>query len=148
MVDCSPLFRTGVEAGLADCRADGMDPMVFESIRTQETQDVYYARGRTVIPPKSPVTWAKYAMDAWHFYGLAVDIVSTKYLWNPPEGEAWFVRMANHMLNHGLEWGGHWKRRDTPHIQWGKCAPSPSQLSKDAYHRGGRSAVWTLVKAA
>ena len=52
----APKFRIAVQAAVAECRAAGLDAWVFEAYRSQELQALYYARGRTVIPPPRTVT--------------------------------------------------------------------------------------------
>ena len=170
--DClAPRFRYAVELSLQECEADGLDAMLWETCRSQELQELYWHRGRppTLEFPR-PVTWQRNAMKAWHFYGLAVDVISREHGWfNLTKaltfgltGEAleavrqarerqkleWFSRVAAIFVKHGCDWGGNWIKQDLPHMQFGRCRPSPSQLSIDAYHRGGREAVWKLVKAA
>lgn len=142
----APKFRQAVLAGLVDCHAAGLDAYVFEAHRSQELQSLYYARGRTVIPPARTVTNVQNAQYGWHFFGLAVDVISMSKHWGaPPE---WFVSVSNIFKAHGCKWGGDWKRRDTPHVQWGLCRPTPSDLSRQAFARGGNPAVWALVQAA
>ena len=171
-LDClAPKMRLAVEAGLDECRAVGLDPIVWESCRSQALQEFYYQRGR---PPTRefprPVTWARDAMRVWHFYGLAVDVISQEHHWfaltealthgltggaldavkraRERQRDLWFSSVAEIMQKHGLDWGGHWQRQDTPHFQFGTLRPSPSQLSIDAFTRGGKHAVWELVRAA
>jgi peptidoglycan L-alanyl-D-glutamate endopeptidase CwlK len=171
-VDClAPLFRAAVEKGLDECRSIGLDPIVWESCRSQALQEFYYTRGR---PPTAeyprPVTWQRDAMKAWHFYGLAVDVISQEHHWfavtealaHGLTGEAlqaltdararqaniWFGAVAEIFKKHGCSWGGDWIKQDKPHFQWGRCRPSPSQLSIDGFTRGGKREVWRLVRAA
>jgi len=47
----APRFREAVEAALAECHANGLDARIWEGYRSNALQAVYYARGRTVIPP-------------------------------------------------------------------------------------------------
>lgn len=167
----APLFRLAVDASLAACRAVGLDAMVWETCRTQALQEFYYTRGRPPTPEyPAPVTWQRDAMKAWHFYGLAVDVISEEHHWfaltpdlthgltggalaavaaaRRRQRDEWFSAVARIFVAHGCAWGGEWVKRDTPHFQWGRCRPTPSQLSIDAYRRGGQRAVWQLVRAA
>lgn len=171
-LDClAPRMRGAVESALLECRASGLDVMVWESCRSQELQELYYKRGRPPTPEyPSPVTWQRNAMRAWHFYGLAVDVISEENRWfaltrdmthgltgdaleavrraRHQQAAEWFARVATIFIRYGCDWGGHWVRQDPPHMQWGHCRPSPSQLSIDAFVRGGKPAVWELVRAA
>src|SRR4051812_24079587 len=90
----APKFRQAVEAAIADCNSQGMEAMVYEGYRSQELQKLYYARGRTIIPPTRTVTNAPTNLYSWHGYGLAVDVVHQRLFWNPPEGELWFKKVA------------------------------------------------------
>jgi peptidoglycan L-alanyl-D-glutamate endopeptidase CwlK len=144
----APAFRAAVEAALKDCYDAELDAMVYEAYRSQETQAIYYARGRTVIPPNHTVTNAPTNLHSWHGFGLAVDIVHTTKYWKPPGGEAWFKRVARIFKQHGCSWGGDWTHPDTPHMQWGKCKPSPSDLARQTLATGGLTAVWALVQAS
>ena len=46
-----------------------------------------------------------------------------------------------------LDWGGDWKKPDTPHFQWGACKPSPSDQARALLASGGMVAVWKAVGA-
>jgi hypothetical protein len=144
----APRFREAVEAALAECHANGLDARVWEGYRSTALQAVYYARGRTVIPPKSTVTNARTSLFSWHGYGLAVDVVSTKDFWEPPEGEAWFRKVAEIFKRHNCNWGGDWTHPDTPHFQWHRCKPSPSDRARMLIANEGLQAVWREVGAA
>ena len=52
----APKFAQAVIAAIAECQKAGLDAKVYEGYRSQELQALYYARGRTVIPPTRPVT--------------------------------------------------------------------------------------------
>jgi len=142
-------MRDRVEAALEECRALGgglEEAYVFEAYRSQELQGVYYARGRTVIPPEKPVTWAPDNLHSWHGYGLAVDVIHRRLWWGA--GDAWFARVAEVFKRHGLRWGGDWVKRDLPHFQWGQCKASPSDEARRLVKEQGVEAVWRAVGAA
>jgi peptidoglycan L-alanyl-D-glutamate endopeptidase CwlK len=143
----APKFREAVEAALEDCKKAGFDAFVFEAYRSNELQELYYQRGRTVIPPNHTVTNAKTNLYSWHGYGLAVDVVSESKLWDPPGGEQWFAKIAEIFKAHACSWGGDWTKPDTPHFQWGRCKPSPSELARLIMSQDGREAVWDAVGA-
>ncbi len=71
----APKFAAAVMQALNECRAAGLDAIVYEAMRSQELQALYYARGRTIIPPHKTVTNAPSNLFSWHGYGLAVDVV-------------------------------------------------------------------------
>ncbi|MDB5988311.1 MAG: hypothetical protein JWR16_3364 [Nevskia sp.] len=141
----APRFRAAVESGLAACTAAGLDAKVYEGFRSEELQALYYARGRSVIPPATPVTNAQSSLYSWHGYGLAVDVISQSKAWDMPE--AWFGQVAEIFKQYGCAWGGDWKQRDLPHFQWGRCKPSPSDLAREIIAAQGATAVWQAVGA-
>jgi len=142
----APRFRDAVEKALAECNAVGLDAIVYEALRSPELQAAYYARGRTEIPPDRPVTNAKSNIYSWHGYGLAVDVISRTKLWS--ETPEWFAHVASIFKGHGCKWGGDWKQRDLPHMQWGRCKPSPSDRARELFAEGGFERVWQEVGAA
>lgn len=170
--DClAPLFRESVLTAIEVCHAQGLDARLWETCRSAKLQELYWHRGRPPTPAfPGPVTWQRDARKSWHFYGLAVDVVSISQGWfvvtpamlNGMSGaqavtfraavarhrDDWYHAVADIFLAHGCAWGGHWTKPDTPHFQWGRCRPTPSQLSLDAVTIGGVQAVWKLVGAA
>lgn len=143
----APKFRAAVQAALDECEAKKIDAFVYEAYRSNELQQIYYARGRSVIPPNHTVTNARTNLYSWHGYGLAVDVISRSKLWSPDGGEAWFRKVADIFKSHGCKWGGDWTHPDTPHMQWGPCKPSPSDLARLIMGEDGREAVWAAVSA-
>lgn len=143
----APRFRKKVEESIAACRAQGLDAKVFEAYRSNELQMLYYQRGRTIIPPTHTVTNAKTNLYSWHGYGLAVDVVHRTDFWKPAGGEAWFRRVADIFKAHDCKWGGDWTRPDLPHMQWGRCRPSPSDMARLLLRTDGLPAVWKAVGA-
>ena len=142
----APKFRRAVLAAIASCNVHGLDAYVYEACRNQELQALYYARGRTVIPPERPVTNARSNLYSWHGYGLAVDVISRSLKWSAlPE---WFAKVANEFELEGCKWGGRWRSPDPPHMQWGPCKPSPSEYARELLASGGVQAVWEAVGAA
>jgi hypothetical protein len=141
----APMFRAAVEAALRDANAEGLDAYVYETYRSAELQALYYARGRTVRPPDRPVTNAQSNLYSWHGYGLAVDVISREHRWDRPW--TWFAAVAAHFARHGCRWGGEWRNPDPPHMQWGRCKPSPSDEARRLLAEGGMEAVWRAVGA-
>jgi peptidoglycan LD-endopeptidase CwlK len=142
----APRFHAAVESALADCHTRGLDAMVHEGYRSAMLQALYYNRGRTVIPPPSPVTNARDNLSSWHGYCLAVDVISSSRRWDA--GYAWFAEVAQSFQRYGCRWGGEWKMKDLPHFQWARCRPSPSPRAREILQTEGLSAVWTVVGAA
>lgn len=141
----APKFREAVQNAIADCQGRGLDAFVFEAYRTPELQALYYARGRTVIPPTKPVTNASSNLFSWHGYGLAVDVISQAHHWDAPA--SWFEAVAESFRKFDCKWGGDWKMRDLPHFQWGRCKPSPSDAARKIIHAQGMEGVWQVVGA-
>ena len=143
----APKMQERVEAALAECHAQTLDAKVFEALRSQELQSVYYARGRTVFPPEHPVTYADDVLHSWHGYGLAVDVISQSKGWD--RSPAWFTAVAETFKRHGVDWGGDWteRKRDLPHFQFGGLRDSPSARAIALFSTGGVTAVWRDVGA-
>jgi peptidoglycan L-alanyl-D-glutamate endopeptidase CwlK len=146
----APKFRAAVEGALKECNERGVDAVVFESLRSNETQQEYYKRG---------VTKAKTAEAGWHGYGLAVDVISKKHGWDVyPERNSkgklvggdpeWYKVVVEVFKSHGLDWGGDWQSIfDAPHWQWGKCRSTPGPTSRNLFRKGKYKDVWPLVGA-
>jgi len=143
----APKFRDQVLAAIKACNDANLNAKVYEAYRSNDLQRIYYARGRTVIPPTRTVTNAPTNLTSWHGYGLAVDVVHATDYWNPPGGEGWFRQVAAILKQHGCSWGGDWTHPDTPHFQWGACKPSPSPEARALIAKGGFEAVWKAVGA-
>lgn len=141
----APKFREAVQQAIAECNANGIDAYVYEAYRTLELQQLYYARGRTIIPPVKTVTNASSNLYSWHGYCLAVDVISIARSWNRPY--SWFEEVAVTFKKFGCKWGGDWKSRDLPHFQWGPCKPSPSDRARELIRNDGLEAVWRAVGA-
>ena len=83
----APAFAEAVKAALEECNGppNDLNAKVYEAYRSQELQALYYARGRTIIPPPHTVTNARTNRYSWHGYGLAVDVVHKTNTGSPPE---------------------------------------------------------------
>ena len=143
----APAMRASLEAGLAECERLALNVKVYETYRTNELQRIYYARGRTVIPPKTIVTRAKDNLSSWHGHGLAIDIIHRVKLWDIPT--AWFAAVNSVLKRYDLSWGGDWLDKDLPHWQWHLCPKSPTDEDKALLTgNGGIESVWRKYKAA
>jgi peptidoglycan L-alanyl-D-glutamate endopeptidase CwlK len=141
----APRFQQAVEQAIADCESRGLDAFVYEAFRSEALQELYFARGRTVIPPLATVTNASSNLFSWHGFGLAVDVISRRHGWNRPE--SWFVDVALSFKKFGCKWGGDWKMKDLPHFQWGLCKPGPSDRAREILRSENMTAVWRAVDA-
>jgi len=140
-----PKMRAAVEAALRECNDERLDAVLYESHRSEELQQIYYRRGRTEIPPDYTVTNVASAKYGWHFYWLAVDVISASRRWSVTAD--WRRRVTAIFKKHGLSAGAEWPHPDDPHYQWGKCRRSPSEECRALYAEGGLEAVWRAVGA-
>lgn len=145
MAYLAPAFRVKVEALVADMKAEGFKPYVYETLRNDRLQAHYHAVGSSK---------AFYGRDSMHYYGLAVDIVDEAKLWSA--SAAFWDALGRLAKKHGLTWGGDWNGNgvrtdqsfhDLPHVQWNIGSPSPTEIMKTTITQGGVYAVWKLVGA-
>ena len=155
LIYCAPRLVSAVKLVVADLEAWGYDPLVFETIRTQERQAFLHGFSRQYDDGRGRVTNSHDADESWHFYGLAVDIVSQSRYWNAPRDFWRTLGLA--AQRHGLRWGADWDHdgdtgderfKDFPHVQWGPpMRRSPSAAARRLYDIGGRPRVWREVGA-
>lgn len=141
----APAVERNVRAALAECLAAGFDVIVHETERTQETQAIYYARGRTQIPPTSTVTNAANALDAYHIFRVAVDVISQSKGWDVSAD--WHAGVAEIFKRNGMAWGGDWPHfKDLPHFQAASLPHlSPSEDAKARFAAdGGPEGCWAI----
>lgn len=122
-----PIFKAKLLKLLNDAKAEKINVVVFETLRTFERQAELHAQGRT--KPGPIVTNAKPG-ESRHHWGMAADIYPLdddgKIVWNfdqVPKYMAWMKRLAQIAEIRGITWGGHWKFKDMPHFQ-DKTMPS------------------------
>jgi len=131
--EARPLFETFLDA----LDKHGLNFCILETLRTQETQDAYYAQGREGLEEinrlrkiaglyligadeaKRVITQTRHSM---HQDGLAADIVpiiggKIPWLISADNAELWltFGRLGQES---GLEWGGTWKPLNSFGIGW------------------------------
>lgn len=142
----APKFRSALTLALKECNDQGYDAFAYETTRSDELQQMYWARGR---PPTDeypePVTNARSAQYGWHFFGLASDIISQSHRWTVTP--AWRSAVNDVMRKHGLDCGADWPHPDLPHVQWGTLKRSPSDEARRLYAEGGNALVWRAVGA-
>lgn len=142
----APLFRKAVQKSLVECSDEGLDAIVYESLRSDELQQLYFRRGRPPTPEyPETVTNAPTAQYGWHFFGLGVDVISASKRWSA--GDEWNRQVATIFRVNGCSAGQDWPHPDVPHYQWGKCRRSPSSEARALYAQGGNAAVWAAVGA-
>ena len=75
----APNFAKAVRESIAECNeVSALEAMVYETYRSNELQQAYYARGRdNPPPPAKTVTNARTNLYSWHGYGLAVDVITS-----------------------------------------------------------------------
>lgn len=154
----APKFRRKVEAICARLVAKGHDPLIAETLRTDARQHYLFGFGRKWDDGRGVVTYSQTARDTWHGYGLAVDIVCRRRLWNAtPE----FWRDLGEAVNaEGMCWGNDWDGdgvpverdpdesfSDRPHVQWKPARRKPSDRAAELLRAGGMPAVWSVVGA-
>lgn len=114
------------------------DFTVLEGVRTIETMQRYYGKGRTVAqcvakgvpakyaePSKAKVTWLENPLMSNHRvhpdrYGHAVDLAPFPIDWNDLarfRRIGALMKKAASLEGVAMEWGGDWKRVDMPHFE-------------------------------
>lgn len=135
----APRFAVAVKMAVAECKALGIEAMVYETYRTKALAEAYYAKGRTT--PGKIVTHAKDNVHSWHGFGLAVDVIHARKRWDAPD--EWWRKMAGIFKRHGCHWGGDWQTfKDLPHLQWDQCSPAPDDEDRRLLETSGLLAVW------
>ena len=137
---CAPAFCAAVEAMLASL-SGGREEWAFETLRTDDRQAFLYGFGREYDDGRGRVTNASTALNSWHGFGLAVDIVEKDATpWDAPV--SFWNDIGDAAEAHGLTWGGRWSRPDLPHVQWGRCPTSPTEADRTLLRTKGMQAVW------
>jgi len=149
--ELAPKMRLRVQAAESECSSKKVPVYIYECLRSNELAQIYYRLGSSRAPN---------GLRTWHFYGLAVDIVHPVEYWNAwpvwdsvekryiGGNEKWWKVVVEIFKRHGMDWGGDWAHfKDTPHFQWDRCKPSPSNLAVSLYKSGGVISVWKAVGA-
>lgn len=105
-----PVAQKACELFLNECKKRNIPIFITETHRSQARQNYLYEQGRT--RPGQVVTWTK---DSNHTSGYAWDIAV-----NPPHDlfDAKIIGKVGQVAKElGIEWGGTWKEKDTPHFQ-------------------------------
>lgn len=97
---------------IAECRANGLDIAISNTVRDNEYQAYLYAQGRT--RPGAIVTNAK--TTTFHGAGLAIDFYSKSNGW---DNRGFFMKCGAIAKRYGFSWAGDWKKfTEYGHIQW------------------------------
>ena len=142
----APKFRVALEAMLADL-AGGPEERLFETLRTEERQAFLYGFGRDYDDGRGIVTKAPTALNSWHGFAMAVDVVEKDATpWDAPPG--FWEGIGAAAKRQGLVWGGSWEHPDRPHVQWGRCPVSPTRADIALMRTKGIEAVWEKYGAS
>lgn len=108
-----PLAQKACRLFLQECKNENVKIFITETHRSQARQNYLYEQGRT--RPGKQVTWTK---NSNHKGGWAWDIAVSppKALYDSSE----IAKAGKIAAKLGIEWGGTWKRMDTPHFQINK----------------------------
>lgn len=135
---------------VGNCQDKGAHYYAVSGLRTYSEQTKLYEQGRSRPGPK--VTNAQ-AGESAHNFGLAVDFVRDGVVdrrglqpdWAPES----YTTLGVEAAALGLEWGGHFKNFDGPHIQWpGFVTAAQMEPLRREYEAGGLSAVWAFLGKA
>lgn len=115
--DLQPKVQLMAEEFIETCRQNGLDVLIYCTLRSKEEQDKLYAIGRTL--PGKIVTNAR-AGYSWHNFGCAFDfvpLIAGKPQW---DNSALYSRCGIIAEEIGLEWSGRWagKLREVAHCQF------------------------------
>lgn len=135
----TPIAQKAAKIFLDTCKRENIDIFVTEYYRSQERQDYLYCQGRTVSDcvkvgisksfaekycrAGNQVTWTR---NSNHMGGYAWDIAV-----NPPHDlyDSKIISKAGEIAKDlGIEWGGTWKEKDTPHFQINKNWKPPKEM--------------------
>lgn len=115
IADLHPRVQNLARKFIQECEEHGIKLLVTSTYRDAESQNALYAQGRTV--PGKIVTNAK-AGQSFHNWRVAFDVVplvNGKAVWND---DVLWHKIGAIGIECGLEWGGNWKFKDTPHFQY------------------------------
>lgn len=114
----NPLCQVLVNLALTEIKSYGINPLVVETYRTQERQEMLYSQGRTTVGNK--VTWT---LNSIHTQKNAVDVIPQRLIngkltaiWNSKDKET--LKIIEVMTKYGFEAGANWtSNADSPHFQ-------------------------------
>lgn len=122
-----PAFQVNAKLWQNNCKARGVDTLIYCTYRSPQEQADLYAIGRTVAGKR--LTWARPGKSL-HNYQLdgkpaalafdAVPMLHGRIIWEiTPETRKLWQIMGDEAKKLGIEWGGNWKgeKIDRPHFQ-------------------------------
>lgn len=77
--DLKEPFKTKIHQLFEAMRARGLDPVIFEGLRSMGRQKWLYGIGRTHSLDRKPVTWT---LKSEHLKGKAADVISKSKGWS------------------------------------------------------------------
>jgi hypothetical protein len=123
--ELQPDVRQKAEAVLAEMRAQGFDPRVYETFRSPERADYLMQKG------VSKAGRASYHVKrrAYDVVNNALDSRGDRILWGASTGkgndaerkaaaDSFFQAFGRAVKKHGGTWGGDWSFYDPAHAQW------------------------------
>lgn len=171
MSTLAPVVFNAVNHGISLCKGDSvvvtlsvgrtetlqLDPVVVETLRVQELQEIYFLQGSSR---------QRSVLKSMHCYGVAVDVISESFGWFTnkasierwPDKDVrarvaiqWYRAVAERLMaSKEMAWGGLWKRfPDSPHFQSARVPAVPNEAMISAYQKAGgglagREAVWKI----
>lgn len=143
---CAPKFATAVRDMMITLEG-GLPEWVFETVRTEARQSFLFGFGRQYDDGRGIVTKAATALNSWHAFGLAVDVVEKDN--SPWDAPAKFWKDLGEAAEGTgrLIWGGRWTNPDRPHVQWSACPVSPTNADRLLFRNQGITAVWAKYGA-
>lgn len=125
-----PDLQMVVNKFLEECKRQGLNVLITETLRTQQEQEKLYAQGRT--QPGKIVTNCR-GYQSPHTWGIAFDFCRNKKGWEYDNTDRFFNRVgeiAKSIFDNtefDLFWGGDFRTFvDRPHIEMIKYLPSNS----------------------
>ena len=125
-----PELQVCVNKFLEECKKQGLNVLITETLRTQAEQEKLYAQGRT--EPGKIVTNCR-GYQSPHCWGVAFDFCRNKKGWEYDNTNGFFDkvgRIAETMFNnteYDLFWGGDFRTFvDKPHVEMKKYLPNNS----------------------
>lgn len=129
--DLHPVVHRMANQFINDCHAEGIDVLIYCTLRTGAEQDLEFAKGRSnmkgkwiITAPRKVVTYAR-GGQSFHQYGCALDFVPLRNgqcVWNAKtrEDQVLWIRCVELAEKNGFTAGFRWAgaKQDGPHIQW------------------------------
>lgn len=127
-----PIAQEACNLFLSECKKQGVPIFITETHRSQQRQAYLYEQGRT--RPGNKVTWT---LKSNHTPGFAWDIAVS-----PPNKlyDASIIAKAGAIAGKlGIEWGGTWKTKDTPHFQINNSWKAPNKTVAKATNTNNKT---------